>query len=404
MSKAESDILITQPPSITLLTLLACAVTISIFLFLFIGEYTQKQRVVGVLVPDKGLMKIYTPEAGTVVSLQVHEGDLVGQGQLLYTLTSDRISAGKAQNSREIQKHLSTQGNSLAEEASRQKIMNDDTIAGTRHAYESLQSELKEMEQSQQLLEQQINIAKNSLARYEELAEKGISSKIQIEERRIDLLNRESRRLDLRREHTALVQKINAAKQELTTAILRGKNQLASIERSREVIAQNLLDGEPEREIRIMSPAAGTVTGIAAKPGQWSAGTTPLLRLLPAGATLQAELYAPSSAISFIKKGSRVLLRYKAFPYQKFGQQQGTVSYVSRVAVPVSELDSSTASLIGPAPVYRITVDIPKQFILAYGNREALQAGMELEADILLDSRRLYEWMLEPLFSITGKI
>jgi membrane fusion protein len=33
-----------------------------------------------------------------------------------------------------------------------------------------------------------------------------------------------------------------------------------------------------------------------------------------------------------------------------------------------------------------------------------LQPGMKLEADVLLESRRLVEWMLEPLFSISGKM
>jgi hypothetical protein len=29
---------------------------------------------------------------------------------------------------------------------------------------------------------------------------------------------------------------------------------------------------------------------------------------------------------------------------------------------------------------------------------------MRLEADILQDSRKLWEWMLEPLYSVTGRI
>jgi membrane fusion protein len=29
---------------------------------------------------------------------------------------------------------------------------------------------------------------------------------------------------------------------------------------------------------------------------------------------------------------------------------------------------------------------------------------MQLEADVLIESRRLIEWMLEPLFSVTGKM
>lgn len=405
MSKIESDILITRPVSVNILTVVACVITCAILTFLFFGEYTQKQRVVGVLVPDKGLIKIYTPQPGTVVSLEVREGDTVEPGQLLYTLTSDRVSAGRERVSTEIQKHLVTQGQSLEEEGQRQKRIITETAALARQTVEGLQSEWRDIEQSQQLLEQQIAIAKTSLTRYEELAVTGIFSKNQLEEKRIDVLNRESRRLDLRRERAALEQKIASAKQELTTASLRGKNQLAQIERNRETIQQNFLEGEPERVIRITAPTAGTVTGIVAKPGQWSSGTTPLLRLLPVGAHLQAELYAPSSAVSFINAGSEVLLRYHAFPYQKFGQHRGKVSQVSRAAVPINEIDGAIAGAM-PAgtSVYRITVSVPQQFILAYGKHESLQTGMELDADILLDTRRLYEWMVEPLFSITGKM
>ncbi|WP_277914475.1 hypothetical protein, partial [Pseudomonas aeruginosa] len=32
------------------------------------------------------------------------------------------------------------------------------------------------------------------------------------------------------------------------------------------------------------------------------------------------------------------------------------------------------------------------------------QSGMLLDADILQDTRRLYEWVLEPLYSLTGKL
>lgn len=40
---------------------------------------------------------------------------------------------------------------------------------------------------------------------------------------------------------------------------------------------------------------------------------------------------------------------------------------------------------------------------MAYGKPQLLQSGMLLDADILQESRRLYEWVLEPLYSLTGK-
>lgn len=53
---------------------------------------------------------------------------------------------------------------------------------------------------------------------------------------------------------------------------------------------------------------------------------------------------------------------------------------------------------------YRIRVGLEKQQVLAYGELRSLQTGMLLEADILQETRRLYEWALEPLYSLTGKL
>ena len=58
-----------------------------------------------------------------------------------------------------------------------------------------------------------------------------------------------------------------------------------------------------------------------------------MLKIVPQHATMQAELLAPSSAVGFIHEGERVLLRYSAFPYQKFGEYWGTVVSVSRAAL-----------------------------------------------------------------------
>jgi len=52
---------------------------------------------------------------------------------------------------------------------------------------------------------------------------------------------------------------------------------------------------------------------------------------------------------------------------------------------------------------YRITVELMRQTVTAYGEQVPLQPGMQLEADVTLETRRLYEWVLEPLYTITGK-
>jgi membrane fusion protein len=54
-------------------------------------------------------------------------------------------------------------------------------------------------------------------------------------------------------------------------------------------------------------------------------------------------------------------------------------------------------------PMYRIKAALGSQAVAAYGRSEPLQSGMQLEADVLLDRRRLIEWIFDPLFSLAGR-
>lgn len=58
-----------------------------------------------------------------------------------------------------------------------------------------------------------------------------------------------------------------------------------------------------------------------------------LVSPLPGDGRLEAELLVSSRAIGFIEPGDRVLLRYQAYPYQKFGHHLGEVARISRSAL-----------------------------------------------------------------------
>jgi len=124
--------------------------------------------------------------------------------------------------------------------------------------------------------------------------------------------------------------------------------------------------------------------------------TEGLVRRVHGGALL-----VPSRAIGFIEPGSRVVLRYQAFPYQKFGQQYGRVTDISRSALSPPDI----AALMGQQaqqqePLYRIQVKLDSQQISVYGKPEPVKPGMALEADILMERRRLIEWVFEPLYGV----
>lgn len=55
-----------------------------------------------------------------------------------------------------------------------------------------------------------------------------------------------------------------------------------------------------------------------------------LLSIVPERTELYAHLYIPSSAAGFIKPKDKVVLRYQAYPYQKFGLASGSVVSVAK--------------------------------------------------------------------------
>jgi membrane fusion protein len=48
-------------------------------------------------------------------------------------------------------------------------------------------------------------------------------------------------------------------------------------------------------------------------------------------------------------------------------------------------------------PSYKLVVSLDSQQIDVFGTKENLLPGMAVDADLVLDNRRLFEWIFEPL-------
>jgi membrane fusion protein len=77
------------------------------------------------------------------------------------------------------------------------------------------------------------------------------------------------------------------------------------------------------------------------------------------------------------------------------------VTEISRTLILPTETD---VPLPLAEPAYRVIVTIDSQSVKAYGHDVLLQPGMLLDANIQLDRRRLYQWLLDPLYSVRGRV
>jgi membrane fusion protein len=401
------DILLTRPLSFTLLTGFFTALAIAIVLFFACFSYTRKAQVSGVLLPGAGVIRVVSPQSGVIAERRVEDGQSVKQGDVLFVLSSERSTVTHGNAEQTVSDLLRSRRDSVQADGMQQLRQSAHRREAAEHRARDLADEIKRIDDQRTLQGRRVALSEESVRRYTDLQIANFISPAQLQDRLAELLDQRQRLGDLERVAASAARELASVRAELRDLIVQGERDQQATRRNVAALEQELTENEARRQIHVRAPHDGIVTAIAAEPGNTVSPTQALAIVLPEDGQLEAELYAPSRAAGFVQPGMRVMLRYQAFAYQKFGQHEGHVREVSRTALRPEELPFS--GIVQPAgsssePLYRIRVSLGRQDVQAQGVAQPLKSGMALEASVLLESRRLHEWILEPLYSITGRV
>jgi membrane fusion protein len=404
-ARSLGQIILTPRASTTWMVVCSAVLGIAVVAFLTLGTYTRRATVTGQLVPSAGVIRVHTPQAGVVLEKNVAEGQLVKKGDVLYVLSSDRQGSGSREIQADIGQQVDERRRSLQAEIERNRLAEAGEISHLERRAATLRSEGQAIQN--QIAQQRIRLklAEDARKRYQGLADQDYIAREQLFQKEAELTEQQSRLQALERDALVSQRELSTTVREIENTRVRYVNQNALLQRSISSTQQELTEVEAKRRVVITAPEAGRATLVAAEVGQAVDGTRALLNLVPADAKLEARLYAPSRTVGFVRPGDTVLLRYQSFPFQKFGQPEGVVTSVSNNAVTSTELAGFQIPDVPPGePVYAIVVRLKEQNVTAYGKAWPLSAGMRLDADILQETRRLWEWLLEPLYSVTGSM
>lgn len=393
------NISLAQPVRLWVLASLATVCAMVVVCLFFFGEYTRRSRVGGELVPDLGLSTVVAPSAGVIAKLDVEEGDNVQRLDALLLISAARVTAAGDEAMDVLLDGQMSRMASIQALSQSQDEQFEIQHEGASRQRAALLKELEQIEREIVTRTEQVRLGRETVERFRRVADQRYVSLVQLFQQEQSMLEMLNGQQQLERQATTLRRTLAEVEQKLAEVPLQRSAVRASSERDLASLDQETVRMKADGELLLRSPVAGLVANRLVEAGQAVQAGQPILSLLPAGSELRAQLMISSSAIGFVKPGDRVLLRYQAYPYQKFGSHQGTVVLVSR-----SGLANSSASNDGRAPLYRVLVALDAQSVLAYGQSEQLRPGMQLEADIMGERRKLYEWLLEPLFSITGKL
>ena len=393
------EISLSQPLRLWTLAGFAILAASAILGFLVLGEYTRRSKVAGQLVPDLGLSTIVSPTSGVVSRLFPEEGDQVQAGQELSLIDVPRVTAAGSDALTVIREGLETRRGSLTELGQSQAAQIDAQIQGIGRQRAAAQHELAQIENEISTRREQVRIGTETTQRYQLVADQKYVSQVQVNQQQQSLLELVNAQQSLERQATSIRRSLAQLDQSLRELPAQRRGLQATTNRDLAILDQERVQQEANGELLVRAPLAGLVANRLIEPGQAVQVGQPVMTLLPKGSRLQAQLLVPSASVGFIEPGDRVLLRYQAYPYQKFGHHGGKVLRVSRSAITPAGGEAQNAE-----PYYRVLVALDEQSIIAYGKQEPLRPGMRLDADILGERRKLYEWVLEPLYSLRGKM
>jgi len=389
-----------QAPGLGLLSLMTIGVIALVLAFLVYGSYARKETVRGYLSPESGLVKVYAEGHGTIEKVHVRNNQLVAKGQPLLSII---VSTGQVDGIKPIdllRKELDIQQEALLKSIERSTKSYELELGQLEEASKAT---LFELAQSQEILilhKQQSKLGKQKHAALSQLYRYGHLPELEWLSFKNALIQQQQAFETSRQQHASLELKLVNAEQALQQLPLRKQNTLQELESRLSRIRQQQAELMHRRDYQILAPVAGRVTTLQARVGHQLRNQFPQLTILPDGQDLIGHLLIPTRAIGFVRPGQTVNLLYDAFPYQHFGVFKGSLLSVSGSILSSGEISGPVQ--IGE-PAYIASVKLFNQSIDAFGKEVALQPGMILHADIILEKRSLLQWMLEPLYSLRGR-
>jgi membrane fusion protein len=377
------------------------------------GSYARRVDMEGTVLPTIGLVVISSPSPGWIEALAAREGEIIEKGAPLYTLDLDTATKdGRTQQ--QIIHVQRVEREALTQQIDRKTRMSEETQRELRQKIENLKVQIDQLGEQITMQQGFFKVINKEYNLFLDLTERHQASLNELDSRQQAWMQSQSKLQELESSKLRLKGELNDAQYQLATIAITSSDEIDTLRNKILEIDEKLANSEARRSIEIRAPEAGVVTAIIGHPGQVVSTGSPMLKLVPQPAIMHVELLAPSSAIGFIRQGDRVLLRYSAFPYQKFGEYWGTVVTVSDAALTPEEVQSLLSGVqpttqgmpagVAPTkqtgPFYRVIVEPDSQFASVYGEERKLPASMRVQAYALLDRRPLYQWMLEPLYEI----
>jgi hemolysin D len=285
-----------------------------------------------------------------------------------------------------------------------QQLNNQSSINQLQNS--NLQEQIAATDSQVAQTEYQLQVEQGLLNQLQPLAESGAIARADVLRRSVDVgaLRSQINQANLQRNQLQLSQQQAAVENQRiqASAYQSVQQQLASVDsefdskiedNERQLIQINAQLKQVEHDLQsqdLRAPADGAVfnlvhklPGVVAQPGQV------LLQVVPSE-SLIARIQVANADIANLREGMTVDVRIDAYPFTEFGAAAGTVTRISREALPANPQTPGQT-------VFPIEVKLNQAFLDRQGKPLALTPGMTVSANIKVRSRAPISYVADEL-------
>ncbi|MFT3815606.1 MAG: HlyD family type I secretion periplasmic adaptor subunit [Acidovorax sp.] len=359
----------------------------------------------GKLIPSERSKTIAAVDTGSVVALQVRDGQAVKAGDVLLQLDTSALDAERDKALGEKNEAALTLARNQAllqavrlgkpPALPRLQALNHEygaTLDATRWqaAYLHVQGQYQDYVAKRKKLSDDIQhystalpLAVEQAASYKALAATNDVS-------RDAWMDKERTRLHLQ----AQLQEARNQRDALATEISRtALDQIAEARRIASTSTQEALRAASTSRLRTLkAPVDGTVQQLAVHTlGGVVQAAQPIMQIVPSGGPLEVEAFIENKDKGFVRSGQNVAVKVSTFEYTKYGTLPGKVTHVSQDAIPDEKRGL----------IYAVKVLLDKTTLHVDGKTTPVTPGMAVNVEIKTGDRRIIEYVLSPLLRHT---
>ena len=405
--------------SIVLLIVVALAWSI-------LGHINEVAVAAGKVIPSGQIKTVQVKNKGIVKEINVEEGQMVQEGDVLvvldptttsadydslkkraayYKLDIQRLTAELTQQPFTPEEDPDLEPHDLAAEMALYQSRTNDYRTQRQSREDVIEQKIARLQATQASYEKYaevLAIAREKEARLEALSEQNAISEFQLLEQQretieytknaqaeLDSLN--SIRAEIAEAQQNLANVDASYHKDIMTALVEAKKEYYSVTESIKKA------DEDSRMATIYAPISGRIYNLNIHTlGGIVTDAQALMQIVPEDAKLEFEVYADNKDIGFIKVGQEAEVKVETFNFQKFGMYKAEVQEISADAVndPSDQLRNMK---------FKLLLDPTSNDINVYGQPAKLEVGMNVSAEIKIKEKRIIDFFLDPFRRYTSE-